>query len=933
MSHKVVQCPGCSVKLKFKPRGERTTVNCPKCGQKIAFRSQEPPPVEEELLEVEPEPAKPAPKPPPRPGQSSRRPSGPPKRRPQPVPGELADTKDDIYDYFGVEDEPEPPRRESSQTRPKSAEPLQRRERKRAPDSRSSSIGLTLLMVLVPLGLLGGGAWLAYRLVAGPGPEVAENDADAGIPVTDLAPNEPADNRSAKASPANVNPVQPRPNPNPPPIARNEPPRAGNVAVQPGGLRYQWKPGQQHVYSVSIQAGDDRSGQTITGNCTYTVDGIGMAGADSGRASGTGFVISADGYVATCAHVVEGANRIDVTIGGRTYRGRVIASKKHLDLALVKINASGLPVSQLGDSDRVQLAESVRAFGFPLSSMLGTSIKSAAGEVSGITMHPKHGKQIQTDAPINPGNSGGPLVNDSGQVVGVASSKIAARFASSVGFAVPVNELKKMIRDQGVAVPGAGSGQKLSGTALAKKVTPSVCYIEVRGALGEQVYNVRYSASYSQHQRYDPRNFRIRPSFPSHQSPRGTIKVDDSGQVHEVQGDDNLPFVLGSIAQLCLEEIDTDGDKSWTRESESTVSIMKKAERDPFGGMFPRGFGPRFGPRFGSPLDPFGRNQKPKEQPVDTIPATESTKYRIAGVNGNRITVSKSYDFTTTRNAARPYLSVKGRGTFVFDTDLGMPVTMTYTATLAKNDDDGRTEIPLKVNYQRKDAETLRKEREAAKARMAEIKKEREEQQRINEEKRTIPNPANVDTAIAAVKAKSMSHQAGNPLKELAGLAIVPEKRKEVLELARQHVKHDSSFVSGPASLVIVRWASDEDLGLLKDIALERDVFNRDARKAAFTRLFELEAKEIYPRLIEELDDNSFRYELKKLLIAAGRKMEQPILDNYANLRESSARRECIEILGKIGTKASKPFLQELFGDRRLRSYAGRAMDEIQKRE
>jgi len=146
-------------------------------------------------------------------------------------------------------------------------------------------------------------------------------------------------------------------------------------------------------------------------------------------------------------------------------------------------------------------------------------------------------------------------------------------------------------------------------------------------------------------------------------------------------------------------------------------------------------------------------------------------------------------------------------------------------------------------------------------------------------------------------------------------------------------MKHDSSFVAGPASLVVVNWASDKDIELLKEVAVERDPFNRDARKAAFRRLFELEAKELYPRLLEELDDSSFRHELKKILIAAGQKLEQPILDNYDRLRESSARRECIEILGKIGTEASTPFLQKLFGDRRLRSYAGRATDEIQKRK
>ena len=134
--------------------------------------------------------------------------------------------------------------------------------------------------------------------------------------------------------------------------------------------------------------------------------------------------MTADGHIGTCAHVIEGARQIEVSIGEKLYTGKVVSKDARRDIAILKIDALQLPVSRFADSDKVQLAEQVRAFGFPLSSVLGTGIKVATGAVAGIVLDPDQGRQIQTDAPINSGNSGGPIVNNSGQVIGIASSKL-----------------------------------------------------------------------------------------------------------------------------------------------------------------------------------------------------------------------------------------------------------------------------------------------------------------------------------------------------------------------------------------------------------------------------------------------------------------------------------------------------------------------------
>ena len=513
MSHKVVQCPGCNVKLKFKSNAQRTTVNCPKCSQKIVFRSTEP---IEELIEVEPEPIEPGPAVPRRPAPPARPPRRSQRSPQSPNSPKAGDSEEDVFDYFGANEE-KPKQRPRQRVRSNEpAAPLQRRERKRP--EKSGSLLLTAAFVGIPLLLIVGGGWLAYRLIAGPG----EPDVDPGViaqddgqfdPSTGLSSNN--GNAAANINSASVNP-QPNDNSAPPaagvqPVQPAERPRhqAPRVAVRPapadvnrqavaGGLAYQWNPGDSHTYRLTVVAGDGIAKSTISGGCTYTVTGNAGQQVEEVEGSGTGFVVAANGYIATCAHVVDGARRIEVTVGSKMYEAKVVVSKPGLDLAIIKIDADNLKVSHLGNSDNVQLTQKVRAFGFPLSSMLGTGLKSAAGEVGGVVMHPKHGKQIQTDAPVNPGNSGGPMVNENGQVIGVVSSKIAARFASSVGFAVPVNEVKKLMTEQGIRVPGAGPGRPLVGQALLSQITPTVAFIKVKGGANGDAYRVKFSANYTQ---------------------------------------------------------------------------------------------------------------------------------------------------------------------------------------------------------------------------------------------------------------------------------------------------------------------------------------------------------------------------------------------------------------------------------------------------
>ncbi len=164
---------------------------------------------------------------------------------------------------------------------------------------------------------------------------------------------------------------------------------------------------------------------------------------DERRSSGSGFIIREDGYLVTNAHVVGDAERIQVRLSdGRRFDARLVGLDERVDLALLKIEAKGVPVAQLGDSNRTRVGEFVLALGHPFGLEQTVSFGIVSRRGAPIQVASPGFEFIQTDAAVNPGNSGGPLVNMAGEVVGVNSM---AAVNGSIGFAIPVNLVKALL--------------------------------------------------------------------------------------------------------------------------------------------------------------------------------------------------------------------------------------------------------------------------------------------------------------------------------------------------------------------------------------------------------------------------------------------------------------------------------------------------------
>ena len=165
--------------------------------------------------------------------------------------------------------------------------------------------------------------------------------------------------------------------------------------------------------------------------------------------SGSGVILSEDGYIATCAHVVDGAKSVKVTLNDDTsYDATVVGTDAKNDIAIIKIDATGLVPAAVGDSETLTVGSEVIAIGNPLGELRGTAtagIISATNrtiEVEGQAM-----TLIQTDAAISPGNSGGGLFDATGKLIGIVNAKVSDSRAEGLGFAIPVNSVLDEISD------------------------------------------------------------------------------------------------------------------------------------------------------------------------------------------------------------------------------------------------------------------------------------------------------------------------------------------------------------------------------------------------------------------------------------------------------------------------------------------------------
>jgi serine protease Do len=202
---------------------------------------------------------------------------------------------------------------------------------------------------------------------------------------------------------------------------------------------------------------------TVAVRAEVSYSAYGQTGVAEG--SGTGFIISEDGYIVTNHHVIEGAEKVEVLIPGQKdyVAAEIVGYDAQTDMAVLQVDEKDLPFVTMGDSDSLEVGELAVAIGNPFGDLAGTvTVGVISAQDRTVSIQGSTYSLLQTDASINSGNSGGPLVNSYGEVIGITNAKVSE--GEGIGFAIPVNAIKTVIED--IVNNGYVKGRPLLGVSV-----------------------------------------------------------------------------------------------------------------------------------------------------------------------------------------------------------------------------------------------------------------------------------------------------------------------------------------------------------------------------------------------------------------------------------------------------------------------------------
>jgi hypothetical protein len=497
-------------------------------------------------------------------------------------------------------------------------------------------------------------------------------------------------------------------------VAALVPASVGHGAAAGRPLEYRWASGGEFGYNFDIEADTEDAVVRVKGSNVYRPAPTDRAAGAAGIATGTAFVVGSKGYLITCAHCVQGTTKILVKLGGKEVDAKVLEVDARHDVALVQIPLHNLPVLPLGDSTKTRLAEEVRVVGYPVSNMLGNSIKVTSGSIAGFVEHAGW-RDIQVDAAINPGNSGGPLVNDRGEVIGVVNAKLTGLDVTSVGFAVPIEEARRLLDRRGIAVPPSKAGEHLAGPELAARVTPSVAFLTMTlgpGGVGAgKPYRLALHSTLETSRTVKTAS-RASTSPAKSESLDAKIVADTHGDALEFNDAPILPFEIGMQGLVGIERLpDLDQEKWQVKRVLKAVAVIPGAAHQSYhesarpGPHFPsRGgsFGPNPGGYLPGPIH-YGKSV------TVTTPVLEVSEYELGATSPDgTVSIKKQYELKSLpAKHGELHFRVSGEGSFQFDPRKGRVVSGRFYGTREYETDTGTTTMAVKYAYRLIDPASL----------------------------------------------------------------------------------------------------------------------------------------------------------------------------------------------------------------------------------
>jgi S1-C subfamily serine protease len=666
-------------------------------------------------------------------------------------------------------------------------------------------------------------------------------------------------------------------------------------------LCYRWKEGEEYSYRVSCKAEIGDVLLEASGITTYRVrrasEGSPPAATPELRqGSGTAFVVSADGYLLTCNHVVRGATEIKATLGGQTMPCQVVATDSAHDLAVLHVDRRGLPSLPLADSETVELAEEVRVVGYPLSDVLGSSVKITQGSVAGI-LAKRRGKAFQVDAMVNPGNSGGPLLNGRGAVIGVVNAQLVGQQIFKVGFAVPANYAKSLLTQHHVPfATAAAAGAKLDGPTLAKRVVPSVALVNVT-CNGSTVLvpgqpSLNFHGVLDRCQRPRSTEGAVPSPIDSSERDDGELIVDEYGEISHLRSQVKLPCLLGPLGTVAIDSLPAGDEKTWQRQEMVTITVAQRGSHDLLSGIRPPGFSDP-----GPPPFPRGFFWGPLEREFH-YPALQQISYSADEPKGTAIIIHKRLELRTMESdRASPKLELSGTGETIFDLGAGLPRKITFSGKFTMREDGQTLQVPVTLQCERATGSTLPTTTGSPAQPVA---------------SRAAPVSASATAASAATRLDGLLadlraadkdwNKCFQALEELGLMGPIEKRRDEVAEVLNGYLAENNYSARSSALRALQTWGTRRNVPALIPLlkASERD----SIRQRAIEALARLGDPRAATAIAQRAKDPSDRAAALRALHVLGRAAEDATISLLAD-PNPEVRDGARTILGEIGSAKS----------------------------
>jgi hypothetical protein len=446
---------------------------------------------------------------------------------------------------------------------------------------------------------------------------------------------------------------------------------------------------------------------------------------ENDEVAGSGFVISSDGLVVTCAHLVQSAKFVIVDLGNKKPIAKVIAIDTDHDLAVLQVTPEyGLIPVPLEELGLPLLDEQVMAIGHSKSDGQGNELNVTTGSVAEIVNRPSRAEFMKLDI-LNRCSAGSPVINNRGNVVGIVLNKNLMDVSDdSVGIACPVEPLRKLIEWSGLQPQGMVSSRTQSAESpqkAASLVEPSVVLVRAYSTLSTRFQKVELSETTGW----------VAGRFEC------MLSVNGLGHIRSNSAGSNLPFALGATSDLFFQPMDDVFQSHWKIERTGLLQSTDPSRS------------PRTVPFPSELMFPIGRTNKASSNPIPSIPVEEKLAFSLVREEANILHFDRKYLLQSTDNATDPAFKMEGTGTWQFDIQVGCSHAIDYQFTVTKK---GESPVSLRLKCER----------------------------RSNEEM--------VATIVEELKKAGLTSSSRNHIIKLSTIKVVDARKKEVLEILESHL-------------------------------------------------------------------------------------------------------------------------------------------------